>query len=143
MMEGAAASAGGPAGIAIPPAVPTPSPASAALRLRGGSGSARIAVPVQPAGALYVRFKHIVGVPSHDGLSGVSIFRLRILDNLIDRFLRQKGLAGGTAGEPIQVEPEAVDTLIGALQADLHASATGASAAVPAVEPGMIMSLFA
>ena len=46
----------------------------------------RIAVPVNPAHAVYARFKHVLGVPSQNG--GAPLFRLRVLDNLIDRLLR-------------------------------------------------------
>ena len=45
----------------------------------------RVSVPVNPAHAVYARFKHVHGVPSRDG--GAPLFRLRVLDNLIDRLL--------------------------------------------------------
>ena len=55
------------------------------IRIQNMNGG-RITVPVNPAHAVYARFKHIQGVPSQSG--GAPLFRLRVLDNLIDRLLR-------------------------------------------------------
>ena len=58
------------------------------IRVQGTNS--RISLPIQRAHFVYARFKHIKGVPSADG--GVSIFKLRLLDNLLDRMLAVKGL---------------------------------------------------
>jgi hypothetical protein len=82
--------------------------------LQGG----RIAVPVHPAQAAYARFKHIQGVPAPEG--GAPIFRLRVLDNLIDRLLRY-GHAAPAIGQPQSLGEAVIDPLIGRLQGLLHA----------------------
>jgi hypothetical protein len=54
--------------------------------LKGGQG--RIAVPVVPFQSVYAHFEHIRGVPSPEG--GISLFKLRVLDKLIDRLLADR-----------------------------------------------------
>jgi hypothetical protein len=51
--------------------------------LRGGE----LEVPVAPAQSAFARFEHLRAVPSPEG--GVSLFRLRVLDKLIDRLLSE------------------------------------------------------
>jgi hypothetical protein len=79
--------------------------------------SGRIALPVHPAQAVYARFKHIRGVPAQEG--GAPLFRLRVLDNLIDRLLN--------FNEPVPVverlqdlQTQAIDPLISGLQNQLR-----------------------
>jgi hypothetical protein len=83
--------------------------------LQGG----RMAVPVHPTQAAYARFKHIQGVPAAEG--GAPIFRLRVLDNLIDRLLRYTHEAPAIGQRQI-FEETALDPLIGRLQGLLHAN---------------------
>ena len=79
--------------------------------------SGRITAPVNPAHAVYARFKHIQGVPAQDG--GAPIFRLRVLDNLIDRLLRYREEAPGLE-ELRELSPEGIDPLISKLQSRLR-----------------------
>lgn len=86
------------------------------IRIQNMKGG-RITVPVNPAHAVYARFKHVLGVPSQDG--GTPLFRLRLLDNLIDRLLRfseqvppQESLRN--------LDAEGIDALIARLQDQLH-----------------------
>ena len=77
----------------------------------------RITVPVNPAHAVYARFKHVLGVPSQDG--GAPLFRLRILDNLIDRLLRYSEQVPSVQ-ELRDLDTEAIDALISRLQNQLR-----------------------
>jgi hypothetical protein len=54
--------------------------------LKGGQG--RLAVPVVPFQAAYAHFQHFRGVPSPEG--GISLFKLGVLDRLIDRLLAER-----------------------------------------------------
>lgn len=54
------------------------------------SQSGRMSVPVSPATFIYSQFKHISGVPAPDGVSGVSINKLKILDTLIGQIDKLK-----------------------------------------------------
>lgn len=86
------------------------------IRIQNMQGG-RITAPVNPAHAVYARFKHIQGVPAKGG--GAPIFRLRVLDNLIDRLLRYREEVPGLEklGE---MNPESVDPLISELQSRLR-----------------------
>ena len=57
------------------------------IRVQGTNN--KMSLPIQRAHFVYARFKHIKGVPSADG--GVSVFKLRVLDNLLDKMLAVKG----------------------------------------------------
>jgi hypothetical protein len=57
--------------------------------LRGGE----LEVPVSPVQSAYARFEHLRAVPSAEG--GVSLFKLRVLDKLIDRLLDEGRPAAG------------------------------------------------
>jgi hypothetical protein len=54
--------------------------------LRGGKD--RLAVPVIPLQSVYAHFEHLRGVPSPEG--GISLFKLQVLDRLIDRLLANR-----------------------------------------------------
>ncbi len=80
-------------------------------------GGGRLTVPVNPVHAPYARFKHIQGVPARDG--GVPIFRLRVLDNLIDRLI-SRGQQTPSPAQLRDLKPESIDPLIGRLENRLH-----------------------
>ena len=73
-------------------AQPTVNP-SYLMRARYSNG--RISFPVKPSQAIYARFKHVTGVPSNEG-GGVSLSRLRSIDNLIDRLVSIKSSSGNS-----------------------------------------------
>jgi hypothetical protein len=56
------------------------------VRVRGLRGG-RLEVPVAPSQSAYARFEHLRAVPSPEG--GASLFKLRVLDKLIDRLLAE------------------------------------------------------
>jgi len=68
-----------------------------------------LAVPVEPVYTLESQFEHVQGVPTRG--AGVPLFKLRVLDNLIDRLLslredvparlRLETLPGGEEIEPL------------------------------------------
>ena len=59
------------------------------LRLRGGTG--KISVPIRPYQSIYANFKHITTIPTKNEESGIPVFKLRILDNLIEKLVGKKG----------------------------------------------------
>ena len=73
----------------------------------------RLLVPVRPINTIYACFKHIKGVPASEG--GVPVFKLRILDNLIDKLLRYRENIPGVS-ELVRIELENIDSLIVDLQ---------------------------
>ena len=91
--------------------------------LRGGQG--RLEVPVAPADSLYARFEHLRGVPSPEG--GVPLFKMRVLDKLIDRLLAE-GQPVPEAARLSSLAPEQAESLIGELGGRLQKRLAGLAA---------------
>lgn len=108
------------------------------------SASSRIAVPVKPTFTPYARFKHIIGVP-HDGEGGISVYKLLILDNLIDQFRSDK--RGNTVGPfaAQELSSENLESTIQRLFTDLKSISAGATPyrTVMMPEPGVVLDLVA
>jgi hypothetical protein len=121
-------------------AVGSPGPFLNILRvqsLRGGD----LEVPVTPAQSAFARFEHLRAVPSPEG--GISLFKLRVLDKLIDRLLAEGQRVPEAARRP---GPDAgrLQALIAELGGRLArrlASLAALSAFGP--EPGMLFELVA
>jgi hypothetical protein len=54
------------------------------------SGSGRNSYPVSPSNYIYSHFKHVSGTPAPDGMQGVSISKLKVLDVMIERLSKMK-----------------------------------------------------
>jgi hypothetical protein len=54
------------------------------------SQSGKASVPVSPSAYIYSHFEHVSGVPAPEGVKGVNIDKLKILDTLIDQLSRMK-----------------------------------------------------
>jgi len=89
------------------------------MSIRGLSG--RISVPVRRLSTPYAQFKHIKGVPVSAG--GLPVFKLKILDGLIEQLLSYRGRISGLP-ELEQLKPEGLDALIGQLQQQLQRTLT-------------------
>jgi hypothetical protein len=50
----------------------------------------RASVPVSPSAYIYSQFEHVSGVPAPEGVRGVNIDKLKILDTLIGQLSRMK-----------------------------------------------------
>ena len=50
----------------------------------------RMSLPVSPSSYIYSQFKHVSGVPAPDGVRGVNISKLAIIDSLVDQISRMK-----------------------------------------------------
>jgi hypothetical protein len=54
------------------------------------SQSGKASVPVSPSAYIYSNFEHINGVPAPEGVRGVNIDKLKILDTLLEQLSRIK-----------------------------------------------------
>jgi hypothetical protein len=54
------------------------------------SQTGKASLPVSPSAAIYAHFKHVSGVPAPDGVSGVNINKLKIIDTLIEQLSKLK-----------------------------------------------------
>jgi hypothetical protein len=88
------------------------------LRVRDAND--RLTAPVRPAQTVFAQFKHIRSVPSSDG--AVSLFKLRVLDNLIDRLLAEgvEVPAGLDGSGPDAGRIDSLDSLMEGMQRDLR-----------------------
>jgi hypothetical protein len=96
-------------------------PSLTAHTLRAGGVSGKLSVPVSARALVYAHFRHVVGVSSDDPGQSVPLLKLRILDNLIETYLKTQP-SGGVREEDmlVPVSERTVDTTIAALSADLH-----------------------
>jgi hypothetical protein len=53
---------------------------------QGGKAS----LPVAPSAYIYSQFKHVSGTPAPEGVRGVNISKLKIIDTLIDQLTKMK-----------------------------------------------------
>ena len=54
------------------------------------SQSGKAFLPVSPSSYIYAHFKHISGTPAPEGVQGVNINKLKIIDTLIEQLSKMK-----------------------------------------------------
>lgn len=65
-------------------------------------------IPVRPLYSISAVFKHISPIPASVGDNGIPLYKLRVLDNLLDRFIRRdKG-----AFKQIKISANNIDSVI-------------------------------
>jgi hypothetical protein len=86
--------------------------------------SGKTSLPVDPSALIYSHFEHVSGIPAQNGLQGVSISKLNLLDVLIGRLSQA----------PVHNKPvnpfEGIDSAIESYR-ELLRQATSAKAAMP------------
>jgi hypothetical protein len=58
--------------------------------MSGTSRGEKMSLPVVPVQYIYAQFEHVSGVPAPEGIQGVPITKLKILDSLIDQLNAMK-----------------------------------------------------
>jgi hypothetical protein len=124
-----------------------------ALRYAHTDGQALI-LPVRPAQMINARFKHIQMRPDSSLQNGIPLYKLKILDTLIDQLSRKDVRAAGESGAappaaasrradaPAATDAGSVDAMIAALSAPLRDSDPSYRARfLP--EPGAFVDLLA
>ncbi|MFP4363127.1 MAG: hypothetical protein ACLFR1_04595, partial [Spirochaetia bacterium] len=88
--------------------------------LRARYSKNKVALPVNKHAANYARFKHVRGIAAPSG-QGLPLFKLKILDNLIERLsqIKQESME---QPDITGMKPEALDAMIKSLELDLHSS---------------------
>jgi hypothetical protein len=94
-----------------------------------------MSLPVAPSAYIYSHFKHVSGVPAPDGVQGVAISRLKILDTLIEQLARMKKQPSPLAEMEGADAEKRINALIEQYQSQIR-SAQAASAAVSYVSAG-------
>jgi hypothetical protein len=115
--------------------------ALAALRYAQPSGE-RAVLPVRPADMRYASFRHIQLLPDTRAGEGVPLYKLKILDALIERIAGASGSARPGAA-PREEQP--VDERIRAISAAIHRPGRGAPSwtAGLSLTPGSFVDLVA
>ena len=76
------------------------------------SGNGRMSLPVAPALVIYSHFKHISGTPAPEGVQGVNITKLRILDTLIEQLAKMKNKPHADFGNSEGSDEKRINILI-------------------------------
>ena len=113
------------------------------------SHNGRLSLPVSPSAYIYSHFRHVSGTPAPEGVQGVNISRLKILDHLIEQLVRAKQQqASASIGEslPIGDADRRVEALIEQYQKQIQAiqAASAATQYVPFFQvTGMLFNISA
>ena len=105
------------------------------------SQNGRMSLPVSPSTYIYAQFEHVSGVPAPDGVQGVSINRLKILDTLIGQLAQMK-----QSPEPVpiteEVDGEKIVSMIEQYQEQIRNIQEARSNSPYALTPPVTGSLF-
>jgi hypothetical protein len=110
-----------------------------------------MSLPVSPSAYIYSHFRHVSGIPAPEGVQGVTINKLKILDTLIEQLTRMKqqpepswGAAGETSEERINALIEQYENQIRAAKAAGAAAPYSPASSPTASAPlGAVFSLVA
>jgi len=70
--------------------IPYPAFPSMGYAISISQSNGRASVPVSPSAYIYSHFEHVSGVPAPEGVKGVNIDKLKILDALIGQLSRMR-----------------------------------------------------
>jgi len=127
--------------------MPYPAFPSMGYAISISQSSGRASVPVSPSAYIYAHFEHVSGVPAPEGVRGVNIDKLKILDTLIGQLSRMKQEPDPsesletTAGTD-QDNEKRINTLINQIRTTQAANANNPYAA-PAPLVGALFSISA
>ena len=89
----------------------------------------RMSLPVAPSAYIYSHFKHVSGVPAPEGVRGVSISKLKILDALIEQLNRIKEQKVPAFSPRGKMSEEQIDALINQYETQVRQASTAQTAA--------------
>lgn len=111
----------------------------------------RAYVPVQPNQYVYSQFKYVAGFPAEEGVRGIPIAKLKILNTIIDQLVTMKNnkadaLFQGGNFLPEGLNETQIDTLIEKYQGEVRSAVVNTQSAVykpPLPEVGALLSMTA
>jgi len=77
------------------------------------SQGGKTSLPVSPSSLIYAQFKHVSGVPAPEGVRGVNINKLAIIDTLVEQLSRMKQQPEPLIGEQEMDWENRVNAMIG------------------------------
>jgi hypothetical protein len=103
----------------------------------------RLSLPVSPGMVIYSHFKHVSGTPAPDGVQGVNISRLKILDTLIEQLSRMKSRPIADFGNSEGTDEKRINALIEQYQNQIKAAQSVGLYAPMAPATGALFNLTA
>ena len=107
--------------------------------------SGKMSFPVESSSLIYSHFKYVSGVPATNGIQGITINKLNLLDVLIDQLNRIKRGASPTLTEG--TDTRYIDSVIESFRVQIEqakaASATMPYIPSPSAQPGAVLNLTA
>lgn len=92
--------------------------------------SAKLCLPVSPSTYIYSQFKHVSGTPAPEGVRGISINKLKVLDVLLEQLEQIRKNSRSGLEDPGRMSEERLDALIEQYENDIR-QAHAASALMP------------
>ena len=92
------------------------------------AGGDKMSLPVAPSAYIYSHFKHVSGVPASEGVQGVSISKLKILDTLIEQLARMKKQPAPLIESQGEEANKRIDALIEQYQSQIRTAQAASSA---------------
>jgi hypothetical protein len=96
-----------------------------------------MSLPVAPSAYIYSHFRHISGVPAPEGVQGVAISKLKILDTLIEQLARMKKQPTPSFGPTGPVSEDHINAMIDQYENQIRTAAAAAKAAETAMPYGL------
>lgn len=111
--------------------------------IRAQYSTGKIVLPQN--GGLYIRFKHIRGIPAQTAGGGYSVSKLQMIDLLVERLIQLKGNSAAAFSRRGEADQDAKISEYAAELAQSLRVADSISPSVTAgiVEPGLLFSLVA
>jgi hypothetical protein len=101
----------------------------------------RLSLPVSPGMVIYSHFKHVSGTPAPEGVQGVNISRLKILDTLIEQLSRMKNQPMADFGNLDGSDEKRINALIEQFQSQIKATQSVGLYAPAAPTAGALFNL--
>jgi len=105
------------------------------------SNNGRMSLPVAPGLVIYSHFKHVTGTPAPEGIQGVNISKLRILNTLIDQLDKMKGQSTSDFGNLDGNDEQRINALIDQYQKQIKAAQSVSVYAPTAPATGLLFSI--
>jgi len=109
------------------------------IRFQNGAG--KLSYPVKPDQNITAQFKYITTFPSEDGGDNVSVYKLQILDQLLEQVVGESG----KGKEYLRISNDAADSLIDKLKGQLLNREYNAKKSYGNLSPekGIILDIYA